>query len=162
MPESNHSRHPIALNAWDAIPRQRQSIYPEPFASLMVGRTKRPLGDLFGLKNFGVLLSTLAPGAASALRHAHRVQDEFVFVVQGTLVLHTDEGETLLAPGMCAGFAASTGNGHRLINRSDEPATYLEVGDRTPGEVVDYPDEDLIAKQLDNAWVFFHKDGTPC
>lgn len=158
---SKPTPYPVALDAWNAGPRQRQSIYPEPFASRMVGRTKRPLGDLFGLQNFGVLLSTLAPGAASALRHAHSVQDEFIFVVQGTLVLHTDEGETLLTPGMCAGFRAGTGNGHRLINRSEQPASYLEMGDRTAGEVVDYPDEDLIAKQTDNGWVFFHKDGTP-
>jgi uncharacterized cupin superfamily protein len=152
---------PIALNAWEAPVRQKRSIYPEPFASRMVGRSKRPLGDLFGLKNFGVLLSTLEPGGVSALRHAHSVQDEFIYVVQGALVLHTDEGETELAAGMCAGFAAGTGNGHRLLNRSSQSASYLEVGDRTPGEHVVYPDDDLVAQFVDNGWVLFHKDGTP-
>jgi uncharacterized cupin superfamily protein len=154
-------KYPVALQAWDAPERQKRSIYPEPFASRMVGRSKRPLGDLFGLKNFGVLLSTLAPGAVSALRHAHSVQDEFIYVVQGTLVLHTDEGETELTAGLCAGFPAGTGNGHRLINRSNQSASYLEVGDRTPGEQVVYPDDDLVAKFVDNGWVFTHKDGTP-
>jgi uncharacterized cupin superfamily protein len=152
---------PIAINAWDVPGRQNKSIYPEPFASRMVGRTKRALGDLFGLKNFGVVFTTLAPGAASALRHAHSVQDEFIYVVEGTLVLHTDEGETVLTAGMCAGFRAGTGNGHRLINRSDQNATMIEVGDRTAGENVNYPDEDLVAKQVENGWQFFHKDGTP-
>jgi|GEM_PF-88389 len=152
---------PVAVMAADAPPRARQSIYPEPFAARMAGRTKRPLGDLFGLANFGVNLTSLAPGATSALRHAHTRQDEFVYILSGTPVLHTDAGLTRLAPGMCAGFPAGTGNAHRLVNDTADEVRYLEVGDRTPGDAASYPDDDIAARLVDGAWAFFRKDGTP-
>ena len=126
----------------------------------MAGREKRPLGDLFGLTNFGVNLTRLRPGAASALRHAHTKQDEFVFVLQGSPLLHTDEGLTQLSAGMCAGFKAGFGNGHRLINRSSEDVVYLEVGDRSAGDAAIYPDDDLKALLVDGKWQFVHRDGT--
>jgi uncharacterized cupin superfamily protein len=152
---------PIALIASEAPTRTKPSSYPEPFASRVVGREKRPLGDLFGLKNFGVNLTRLAPGAASALRHAHTKQDEFIYILQGHPTLHTDEGFTQLSPGMCAGFRAGTGNGHRLINESAEEVLYLEVGDRTPGDEGSYPDDDLEALLVDGKWQYSRKDGTP-
>jgi uncharacterized cupin superfamily protein len=127
----------------------------------MKGREKRQLGDLFGLTNFGVNLTRLAPKAVSALRHAHTKQDEFVYILQGQPTLHTDEGRIRLAPGMCAGFKAGTGNGHCLINDTDEVVVYLEVGDRTPGDEGSYPDDDLKALLVDGQWKFVHKDGTP-
>lgn len=98
-----------------------------------MGREKHPLGDLFGLTNFGVNLTRLAPGALSTLRHAHTKQDEFVYILKGHPTLHTDEGRTQLSPGMCAGFKAGTGNGHHLINETSEEVVYLEVGDRNAG-----------------------------
>lgn len=152
---------PIALLASTAPARVRPSNYPEPFASRMAGRTKQPLGDLFGLSNFGVNLTRLAPGASSALRHAHSKQDEFVYILEGSPTLLTDEGATTLAPGMCAGFAAGTGNGHCLRNDSDGDVVYLEIGDRTPGDSAEYPDDDLRAVLVDRAWRFTHKDGSP-
>jgi uncharacterized cupin superfamily protein len=151
----------VAIFADDAPARIRASSYPEPFASRMAGRWKHPLGDFFGLRNFGVNLTRLAPRAASALRHAHSKQDEFVYVLQGRPTLHTDEGRTRLSPGMCAGFRAGTGNGHCLVNETDEEAVYLEVGDRTPGDEGTYPDDDLKAVLVDGRWKFLHKDGTP-
>lgn len=152
---------PLAIKAAEAPPRATRSIYPEPFASRMAGREKHPLGDLFGLKNFGVNLTRLAPNAVSALRHAHTRQDEFVYILQGCPTLHTGEGRTRLSPGMCAGFKAGTGNGHCLINETAEEVVYLEIGDRTPGDEAAYPDEDLQAALVDGAWRFAHKDGTP-
>jgi len=151
----------VALQAADAPARQRASTYPEPFASRMAGRTKHPLGELFGLKNFGVNLTRLAPGAVSALRHAHRTQDEFVYVLQGHPTLCTDAGRTPLEPGMCAGFAAGSGDAHRLENATDAEAVYLEIGDRSDGDEVQYPDDDLKAVRVDGQWRFVHKDGTP-
>lgn len=128
----------------------------------MSGREKRPLGDLFGLANFGVNLTRIAPGGCSALRHAHARQDELIYILEGTPVLVTDEGETPLAPGMCAGFKAGTGNGHQLVNRGDTDVVYLEVGDRSAGDSVVYPDDDLQAVLgSDGQWRFLHKDGTP-
>ena len=97
----------------------------------------------------------------SALRHAHTKQDEFIYVLQGRPVLITDEGRTQLAPGMCAGFKAGTGNGHALVNESSEEVVYLEVGDRTPGDAATYPDDDLQATLVEGSWKFAHKDGTP-
>jgi uncharacterized cupin superfamily protein len=135
---------PVALVATDAPKRIKPSNYPQPFASQMDGREKRPLGDLFGLTNFGVNLTQLAPGSVSSLRHAHTTQDEFVYVLQGHPTLHTDEGRTRLSPGMCAGFKAGTGNGHRL----------LEMGGRSPGDAVIYPGDDTKAVLVDGKWFF--------
>lgn len=153
--------HPIAINAQEAAARHRPSSYPEPFASRMSGRMKHPLGDRFGLTNFGVNLTRLAPNAVSALRHAHTRQDEFIYILQGHPTLRTDEGRTQLSPGMCAGFRAGTGNGHHLINETIEEVVYLEVGDRTPGDEGSYPDDDLEALLVDGKWKYVHKNGTP-
>lgn len=152
---------PTAIVAAQAAPRTRPSIYPEPFASRMAGREKRPLGDVFGLRNFGVNLTRLAPGAVSALRHAHSTQDEFIYILQGSPVLVTDEGETRLEAGMCAGFRAGSGNAHQLANRTAGEVMYLEVGDRSAGDAVTYPDDDIQAALVDGSWQFSHKDGTP-
>lgn len=153
---------PIAIVAADLPPRVRPSLYPEPFASLMAGREKRALGDAFGLVNFGVNLTRLAPGARSALRHAHAKQDEFVYILSGEATLITDQGETRLGAGMCAGFPAGTGDAHHLLNRTDTDVVYLEIGDRSPGDSVVYPDDDLQAR-LNEAgqWQFLYRDGSP-
>jgi uncharacterized cupin superfamily protein len=153
--------YPVAIVAAEAPLRAKPSNYPEPFASRMAGRRKRPLGDLFGLNNFGVNLTELLPGAVSALRHAHTRQDELVYILQGHPTLRTDEGQTRLSPGMCAGFKAGSGNGHHLINETGDSVLYLEVGDRTPGDEGSYPDDDLKAVMVDGKWKFTHKDGTP-
>ena len=158
MPDT---RSPIAINAADAPLRTRPSNYPEPFAARMVGREKRPLGDVFGLTSFGVNLTRLAPGAVSALRHAHTKQDEFIYILQGHPTLCTDAGRTPLVPGMCAGFKAGTGNGHHLINETSDDVVYLEAGDRTPGDEGSYPDDDLKASMVNGKWQFVHKDGRP-
>ncbi|HEX5091521.1 MAG TPA: cupin domain-containing protein [Burkholderiales bacterium] len=152
---------PVAIVAADVPARTKPSAYPEPFASRFAGREKRQLGELFGLSNFGVNLTRLAPGAASSLRHAHTKQDEFVYVLEGHPTLHTNEGRTRLSPGMCAGFKAGTGNGHRLINETQAPVVYLEIGDRTPGDEGSYPDDDLRAEFAGGKWRYTRKDGTP-
>ena len=156
------SKPPIAIVAADAAPRAVPSVYPAPFAKSMAGREKRVLGNLFGLTNFGVNLTRIAPGGMSALRHAHSKQDEFVYVVEGFPTLVTDAGETPLAPGMCAGFAAGTGDAHHLVNRTGDEVVYLEIGDRTTGDAATYPDDDIAAVMgSDGKWSFTHKDGTP-
>jgi len=164
MPTSKPTKpaSPEAIRAADAALKKKQTNYPEPFASRVAGREKRPLGDVFGLTNFGVNLTRLKPGAVSSVRHAHTRQDEFIYVLEGHPTLVTDAGETPLAPGMCAGFKAGTGNAHHLINRSGKDVTYLEVGDRSPGDGADYPDDDLKAVQRpDGGWTFTRKDGKP-
>ncbi len=145
--------------AASVAPRVKPSNYPEPFASRMSGRVKRALGDCFGLTNFGVNLTRLAPGAVSALRHAHAKQDEFIYVLEGHPSLVTDAGEQVLAPGMCAGFKAGTGDGHHLVNRTPTDVLYLEVGDRSAGDTAVYPDDDLQAVMVDGQWRFLHKNG---
>lgn len=152
--------YPLAMLAALAPARVKPTNYPEPFASRMAGRQKHPLGDLFGLTNFGVNLTRLAPNAASALRHAHTKQDEFVYILEGHPTLHTDEGMTRLAPGMCAGFKAGTGNGHRLVNETGTEVIYLEIGDRSPGDEGSYPDDDLKAQLVEGKWKFVHRDGS--
>jgi len=151
----------IALLASEAPLRAKPSLYPEPFASRVSGREKRVLGNLFELNNFGVNLTRLAPHAISALRHAHTKQDEFVYILEGCPTLKTDQGNTQLAPGMCAGFKAGTGDAHQLVNETAEDVVYLEVGDRTLGDAASYPDDDLKAELDKGHWKFLHKDGTP-
>jgi uncharacterized cupin superfamily protein len=165
----NNRLRPFVVAA-DAPPRARQSVYPEPFHRAVAGRLKRPLGDLFGLRNFGVNWTRLEPGAATALRHHHSRQDEFVFVLEGHPTLITDDGEFALEPGTCTGFPAGNGNAHQLVNRSPNPVVLLEVGDRTPGDLAEYPDDDLAIVPSTDApsrdangpsLRFAHKDGTP-
>lgn len=153
--------HPPAVLALAVAPRDRPSNYPEPFATRVAGREKRALGDAFGLVNFGVNLTRLAPGAQSALMHRHSRQDEFVYILDGRPTLVTEAGETELGPGMCAGFPAN-GVAHHLVNRTDTDALYLEIGDRTAGDSGEYPADDLEARLApDGRWRFFHKDGRP-
>ena len=145
-----------------AVAPRRTTNYPEPFKAVVAGREKRALGDAAGLKNFGVNLTRLEPGAASALRHWHERQDEFVYVLEGELVLVTDAGEEVLEPGMAAGFPAGRACGHQLVNRTGLPALYLEIGDRTPGERAHYTAADLAAVvDPEGRWRFTHKDGRP-
>ena len=152
---------PIAIEAASAPPRTKPSNYPEPFFSRMGRREKHPLGDLFGLKNFGVNLTRLKPGGESALLHRHSKQDEFVYILEGNPTLVTDRGDVALSPGMCAGFAAG-GIAHQLVNRTDRDVVYLEVGDRTLGDDGTYPADDLkAALGPDGKWQFTHRDGRP-
>lgn len=150
---------PAAIVAATAPPRA--SNYPEPFAARVAGRIKRPLGDLFALRNFGVNLTTLAPGAATALHHCHTSQDEFVYVLAGHPTLLTESGETLLGPGHCAGFPAA-GTPHHLENRSAADVILLEIGDRSPDDRVSYPLDDLaVVTDPDGRRRAAHKDGRP-
>ena len=157
--DRNKPHPPIALVAADTPPRTKPSNYPEPFFSRMAGREKRPLGDTFGLKNFGVNLTRLSPGGELALLHRHSKQDEFVYILEGEPTLVTDRGEMQLRPGMCAGFPAA-GLAHQLVNRTNADVVYLEIGDRTPGDEGSYPDDDIkAALGPDGKWIFTHKDG---
>ena len=152
---------PTAVRASNVPPRLKVTNYPEPFASRVAGREKRVLGDLFGLTNFGVNLTRLRPGSVSSLRHAHSKQDEFIYVLEGHPVLVTNAGETMLEPGMCAGFRAGTGDAHHLVNRGEEDVIYLEIGDRTAGDSAVYPDDDLqIARGPDGKGSYTRKDGS--
>ena len=152
---------PLAIVAKNAPLRTKPSNYPEPFFSRMAKREKRPLGDLFGLQNFGVNLTKLAPGGESALLHRHSKQDEFIYILDGEPTLITDQGEVQLAPGMCAGFPAA-GLAHQLVNRTERDVVYLEIGDRTAGDEGSYPNDDIQAVLgPDGKWIFTHKDGTP-
>jgi uncharacterized cupin superfamily protein len=108
------------------------SIYPAPFAAPVTGREKRALGDPLGLTQFGVNLVTLGPGSWSSQRHWHENEDDFIYVLEDEVSLVTDEGETVLRPGMAAGFAAGARDGHHLVNRGLVPARYLEVGTPAP------------------------------
>jgi len=136
--------------------------YPDKFKSINSRRWNRRLGDHVGLKNFGVNLTRVEPGAQTSARHAHAKQDEFIWVMSGEVVLETNEGSQTLGPGMCAGFAAGTGNAHRFVNKTDKDVVLLVVGDRTPLEEVTYPDIDLHGKAgADGKLVFTKKDGTP-
>ncbi len=148
------------LDAKTVTPRVGTNYLPQ-FAHVVQGREKRVLGDVFGLTQFGVNLTTLAPGSASALRHWHAREDEFVFVVSGEITLVDDLGEHVLTPGMCAGFKAGVANGHCLVNKSAGTASYIEIGTRSPEEATAYPDVDLKAVKVAGKWAYTKKDGTP-
>jgi uncharacterized cupin superfamily protein len=143
------------------VPAATGSNYPEPLRTRVAGRAKRRLGDALGLSIFGVNLTTIRPGAQSALRHWHSAQDEFIYMIEGELVLVTGDGEQALGPGMCAGFPAGKADGHHLVNRTARDAVYLEIGDRTKNDAVTYPDDDIVAAATsDGARRFTRKDGT--
>lgn len=156
---SQHRTKPVS--AMDVPPRAKATNYPEPFAARVSGRRKRQLGDTFGLSRFGVNLTTLTPGAQSALLHRHSHQEEFVYILSGEPTLRTGEGEFQLGPGMCVGFLPS-GGAHHLVNRSAEDVQYLEIGDRNPDDRAIYPEDDLEAVYAEGRWRFTHKDGSAC
>ena len=112
------------------IPAQQIASYPKQFATVISGREKQRIGDAVGLTQFGVNITRIKAGAASALRHWHEQEDEFIYVLEGELVLQENDGETLLRPGDAAGFKAGSGVAHCLINRTQRDAVYLEVGTR--------------------------------
>lgn len=144
-----------------SLSERTSSSYPEPYREVVQGRANRALGDAFGLKNFGVNLTRLAPGAWSSQRHWHTKSDEFVYIVEGEIVLKTDSGEQVLRPGMCAGFPAGQKDGHCFINRTDRDVLFLVVGDRNEDDEAEYPDIDMALRKIDGKFRFTHKDGTP-
>ena len=155
------AKPPIAVVAGEVPPRAKLSGYPKDLVEKIGNRQKTVLGDLFGLKNFGVNITRLPASSASALRHAHEKQDEFVYILEGECILVTNAGETPMKAGMCAGFRAGTGDAHHLVNRGGADCVYLEIGDRTLFESVDYPDDDLMVRPgPDGKSVYFRKDGT--
>ena len=138
-----------------------KGVYPQPHTSVTDGREKAAIGNVAGLTQFGVNLTRLKPGAASALRHWHEQEDEFVYVLKGELVLIEDGGETMLKPGDCAGFKAGVSNGHHLVNKSPRDALYLEIGTRAAAERGHYPDVDLVLERDQNRMRFLHRSGEP-
>jgi len=156
-------RYPINLPALDPleVPAGARSIYPKPLDEVVRGRGKRRLGDVLGLKQFGVNLTTLAAGSATALRHYHAACDEFVYVLDGEPTLVTDKGEQVLSPGMCAGFAAGKKDGHHFVNRGDRPVLLLEVGTKVSSDSIGYPDDKLYLYQDENGHEFGDKPYPP-
>jgi uncharacterized cupin superfamily protein len=143
------------------VPVKTGSIYPEPYASMMAGRSSLRLGDAGGLTQFGVNLVMLEPGAMSSLRHWHRHEDEFVMVTEGECILVQDAGETVMRPGDCAAFPAGNADGHHFLNRSTSVAKFLVVGTRAPREVATYSDVDLMVEVGGGRAEFSYRDGTP-
>ena len=143
------------------LPVDARSTYPEPFTHVVAGRSRKRLGVAAGLDQFGVNLTTLKPGAASALRHWHHTEDELVYILEGELTLIEDGGETPLKPGDAAGFKAGVKNGHHLVNKSNRDAIYLEIGTRSRNERAEYPDVDLVVVRDETGGRYMHKDGKP-
>lgn len=144
------------------LPESNATSYPTRFKAMNSQRWNRRLGDHVGLSNFGVNLTRIVPGGQSSARHAHTKQDEFIWVVEGEVVLETNEGSQTLTPGMCAGFPAGCGNAHRFVNKTDKDVVILVIGDRTPFDEVTYPDIDNHAKAgADGKYIHIRKDGTP-
>lgn len=129
------------------VPVRSSCGYPEPYWSRCMPREKLPLGDACGLTQIGVNLTTLAPGKESSIRHWHLQEDEFIYLLEGELVMITNEGERVLTAGMCAGFPAGEPNPHTIVNRASVPARYLEVSNRVGGDDVHYVDGvDLVVR----------------
>jgi uncharacterized cupin superfamily protein len=143
------------------LPVDSRSTYPEPLNRVVAGRERKRLGNAAGLDQFGVNLTTLKPGAASALRHWHEKEDELVYILEGEVVLIEDDGETVLKPGDAAGFKANVRNGHQLVNKSTRDALYLEIGTRSRQERAEYPDVDLVMIRDEQGGRYTHKDGKP-
>lgn len=151
-----------AINARADLPAKTTTIYPAEFAHVTQGRAKRALGNAFGLDQFGVNLTDLAPGAATALKHWHSAEDELVYVLDGEVVALIGDDEETLRAGDCIGFKAGEETGHALVNRSDKPATILEVGSRRMDvDQADYPGLDLrVVPDGAGGRKFIRKDGS--
>ena len=143
------------------IPMQPIASYPKQFAPVISGRQKQRIGDAVGLTQFGVNITCIKPHSASALRHTHENEDEFIYMLEGELVLHENAGETVLKPGDAAGFKAGSGIAHCLINRTARDAVYFEVGTRAKSERVQYPDVDFVMERDESGRRFFRKSGEP-
>ncbi|HEY6834486.1 MAG TPA: cupin domain-containing protein [Pseudolabrys sp.] len=143
------------------VPVKSGTFYPAEFQAECAGRHKQALGDVIGLTQFGVNITRIAPGSASSLRHYHEQEDEFIFMLEGELVLIENDGEVVLKRGDAAGFKAGSGNAHRLVNRSDGDAVYFEVGTRAAEERVHYPDVDLMMERDAKTRRYLHKSGEP-
>jgi uncharacterized cupin superfamily protein len=143
------------------LPVDTRTLYPAPFDRVVVGRERKRLGNAAGLDQFGVNLTTLKPGAASALRHWHQNEDELVFVLEGEILLVEDDGETMLRAGDAAAFKANSPNGHHLVNKSVSNAVYLEIGTRSKHEKVEYPDVDLVVVRDDKGTRRTRRNGEP-
>jgi len=143
------------------VPVQQLGSYPKQFAAAIAGRQKQRLGDAVGLTQFGVNITRIKPGSGSALRHWHEQEDEFIYMLEGELVLREDQGETVLKPGDAAGFKAGSGIGHCLSNRSTVDAIYLEVGTRAASERVHYSDVDLIMERDRAGRRYLNRSGAP-
>jgi uncharacterized cupin superfamily protein len=153
--------NPVGVIDQTKCPVKTGSIYPEPYASQMAGRSSLRLGDAAGLTQFGANLVTLEPGARSSLRHWHEREDELVIVTEGELVLVQDEGEHLMRPGDVAAWKAGDPNGHSFVNRTDRPARFLAVGTKAAHEVIHYSDVDFVIERKDGANTFTYRDGAP-
>ena len=143
------------------VPADTECLYPDPFHKPIAGRARKRLGNAVGLSQFGVNLTTLKPGTWSSQRHWHRNEDEFVYVLEGEIVLCESHGETVLKAGDAAGWKANSGNGHCLINRSGRDAVYIEVGTRTVNETTVYSDIDMRLERDKNGIRYLHKSGEP-
>ena len=104
--------------------------------------------------------ATFPPGT-SVPPHIHPTQDEFIYMLEGELILRENEGETVLSPGDAAGFKAGSGIAHCLVNRSERDAVYLEVGTRARSERVHYPDVDFMMERDRTGRRYFRKSGEP-
>jgi len=144
-----------------SLPVDTRTGYPPPYDRVVVGRERKRLGNAAGLDQFGVNLTTLKPGAASALRHWHQHEDELIYILEGEAVLVEDGGETVLTPGTAAGFKANSRNGHQLVNRSSRDVVYLEIGTRSKVERVEYPGADLMVIRDDKGMRYTHRNGEP-
>lgn len=144
------------------IPLRSGAPHPVPAVDQCKARRKQRLGDAVGLDQFGVNRVELDPGVWSTVRHWHTHEDEFVMVLEGEVTLVTDDGAQTLKVGDCVGFKAGVENGHRLENRSEELAIYLEVGSRRSDvDETYYPDDDLMVRQdSEGRQVFMRRDGT--
>jgi uncharacterized cupin superfamily protein len=145
----------------ETVPAQQVASYPMKFAAVIAGREKQKLGDAVGLTQFGVNITRVKPGSASALRHWHEQEDEFIYMLEGELILAENDGETVLKPGDAAGFKCGSGIGHCLINRGSRDAIYLEIGTRAASERVHYCDVDMIMERDGTGRRYLSRSGAP-
>jgi len=154
---------PLKPPAFDParLPVRSGSGYPQKFKAPVAARQWSALGAHAGLTQFGVNLVELPPGCWSSQRHWHSREDELIYILEGELVLATDEGEQLLSAGHAAGFPAGKADGHHLINRSERKARFLAIGSRIAGDECHYPDVDLHVESAPEGDIWTDKTGKP-
>lgn len=154
-------RAPVPKIDIAAIAPDTSTGYPDPHRKAVAGRSRQRLARAAGLTQFGVNLCTLKPGAQSSIRHWHESEDELVYVLEGEVILHENDGETTLRAGDAAAWKAGVANGHCLINRSDRDAVLMEIGTRALTDRAAYPDVDMMAVRDEKGARYSRKNGDP-
>ena len=117
------------------------------------------VGRALGSTETLMFIYDLAPGQSSSPYH-YEYDEEWLLVVDGTVVQRAPDGEHTLQRGDLVRFPAGPAGAHKLMNRSDAPARTLLFSHARGLAVSVYPDSDKVGVFVGNDVELFFKRGT--